>query len=601
MSASPPVLDHSEQANSEPLQQDLLKAVCAGNNQEVNRLIELGADIKAKDNDGRGLLHWAAIYGHLHTLKMLQEKGLDINATTNHHSTPLHNAAWNGQSEIVAHLLGAGVNANLKTTTGETPLHFAAWSGHVEVIKILIRGGAKVDTKNDDDKTPLDLASEYKHDAARDYLALPLALQRIADLKAAVLRFDNNEIDRLVAEGAHIGTKDDTGNTFLHWAASAAGNPQQQVETMRHLVTRHNMDIYVRDNDGSTTLHTAAVNGKNSAMAYLLEQGIDVNSVDANGYTPLHLAAWMGHLDSVIFLVANGADVSAKTKDGRIDSGKTPLDLASEYKHDAVRDYLASLSSDEVRWLNAIRKGDIAEAKDLIAQEVMMPPKVLHFAVQYKQVALMDFLLSELNIDVDCKNEQGETALHLAAYLGRKEAVEYLLRHGAKIDSLDKLKRPPLHWAFISKDVDTITALLDAGANVKIKNSNGETALHIAACNGFKSAVQCCLAQDIANIDDKDNLGYTPLHWAARNNHGEIVGILLKNGANPNIKDNEGRTYEYWLQIHASQKKEMQPSSSSSINPLHTMGHFAGSESEQGKRSEQTSSANSSSPSFGRK
>jgi ankyrin len=572
----------------ELLQSDLLKAVCAGNNQEVNRLIGLRADITAKDDAGCGLLQWAATYGHLHTLKMLQQKGLDIEGTANDRSTPLHSAAWSGQLEIVAYLLSKGLNANLKTNNGETPLHFAAWGGHVEVIKELIRRGAKVDATNDNGKTPLDLASEHKHDAASEYLAL--ALQRIADLKAAVLRLDNNEIDRLVKEGAYIGTKDSNGSTLLHWAASAAGDPQQQVETMRHLVTRHNMDIFAMDDDGSTLLHTAAVNGKSIVMTYLLEQGIDVNSIDANGYTPLHLAAWMGHIDSVQFLVEHEANISMKAQDGR-----TAHELAME--HDTVRDYLAVV---QLKWLNAVRTGNIDEINDLIAQDVTIPSTALHYAVRYNQVVLMDYLLSALKIDVNCKNELSETPLHLAAACGRKEAVECLLRHEAKIDALDKLKRPPLHWAFLSKNVGTITALLDAGANVKVKNTNGETALHIAACHGFQSAVERCLEQDIANINNTDEAGYNPLHWAALNGHKEIVDILLKNGADPNIKDNMGRTYKDLMQISSSQKQEMQSLSSSSSNPLHTMGHFASSKSEpeEKERSEQTSNRSSSPLSF---
>ena len=57
-------------------------------------MIGLRADITAKDDAGCSLLHWAATYGHLHTLKMLQQKGLDIEGTANDRSTPLHSAAW---------------------------------------------------------------------------------------------------------------------------------------------------------------------------------------------------------------------------------------------------------------------------------------------------------------------------------------------------------------------------------------------------------------------------------------------------------------------------------------------------------------------------
>ena len=51
--------------------------------------------------------------------------------------------------------------------------------------------------------------------------------------------------------------------------------------------------------------------------------------------TPLHRAAYKGHLSVVEYLVNQKADINAKDKDG-----KTPIQLANEYKHTNIADFL---------------------------------------------------------------------------------------------------------------------------------------------------------------------------------------------------------------------------------------------------------------------
>ena len=115
----------------------LIKAAKKGDMNKVERLIENGADIKAKDKSGSTSLDWAAYGGHTDVVKFLIKKGEDIN-------TALISAALGGQIDLVQLLIEKNANVNAAYEEGSTPLIFAAMSGHTNVVRLLIDNGADV-------------------------------------------------------------------------------------------------------------------------------------------------------------------------------------------------------------------------------------------------------------------------------------------------------------------------------------------------------------------------------------------------------------------------------------------------------------------------
>jgi len=131
---------------------------------------------------------------------------------------------------------------------------------------------------------------------------------------------------------------------------------------------------------------------------------------------------------------------------------------------------------------------------------------------------------------VNAYSEDGFQPLGLAAYFGKVEAVKYLIKAGAEINSPSKnsLKVTPLQSAVAGGHKEITRLLLEAGANPNVREGNGNTPLHTAAYNGDIEIVRSLIfgGADLEAINvDRE----TPLDRARKNGHDEVA-MLLKAG-----------------------------------------------------------------------
>ena len=148
----------------------LRRAAKDGNLAEVERLIEKGTNVNAKDNDGNTPLYFAANNSHLAVAAKLLEHGTDVNAKDDGGNTPLHWAANNGDLAIVEKLIENKANVNVKNKDGNTPLHWSAGTGNLAVVEKLVEKGTNVNAKNNGGSTPLYLAEKRHYAEIADYL-----------------------------------------------------------------------------------------------------------------------------------------------------------------------------------------------------------------------------------------------------------------------------------------------------------------------------------------------------------------------------------------------------------------------------------------------
>ena len=155
-------------------------AAVVGNLQEVQRLINEGVDVSAKDEklNEWTALHFASHEGQLEMVRLLLANGADINAKADDKWTALHLASDEGRLEMVRLLIANKADINAKTDDKWTPLHLAAWNGRLELVKLLLEKGADINAKSIGlfnlsflgGDTSLDIAKERGHNAIVQYL-----------------------------------------------------------------------------------------------------------------------------------------------------------------------------------------------------------------------------------------------------------------------------------------------------------------------------------------------------------------------------------------------------------------------------------------------
>ena len=134
-------IDHAQNVESRGLDDKSAKlhVASADGHVEVARiLVEQGADVMARDNDGKTSLHAASKKGHVEITRFLVEHGADVTARDNNGWTPLHVASSCGSVEVACLLIKHGADVTAQADDGRTPLVVAAEVGNVEVIRILV-------------------------------------------------------------------------------------------------------------------------------------------------------------------------------------------------------------------------------------------------------------------------------------------------------------------------------------------------------------------------------------------------------------------------------------------------------------------------------
>ncbi|KAH3739692.1 hypothetical protein DPMN_046349 [Dreissena polymorpha] len=151
------------------------------------------------------------------------------------------------------------------------------------------------------------------------------------------------------------------------------------------------------------------------------------------------------------------------------------------------------------------------------------------------------------------RDEDGDTPLHIAVILFDSDFVEQILKRYPFSNCIympNKLLQTPLHLAVITDQPRVVRSLVSAGSDKDARDKNGDTPLHICCRKGY---VDCIIAlldnNNLYGTTERIDLsllnydGHSCLHLAASNHYMNIVMILLKSGADINIKEGKnGRT-----------------------------------------------------------
>ncbi|XP_049885236.1 protein phosphatase 1 regulatory subunit 12A-like isoform X10 [Pectinophora gossypiella] len=227
-----------------------LAACTAGDKDEVQRLLKMGADINTANVDGLTALHQACIDDNLDMVEFLVTHGADVNR---------------GDNE------------------GWTALHATASCGFLSIARYLLENGADVGAVNYDGELPIDIAESD---------AMEELLQKAIDDKGVDCEKSRNaEVDTLLqdarnwAANGYVEVRDPkTGGTPLHVAAAKG-----YIDVAKTLLEECNVEPDCVDYEGWTPLHAAALWGQKDAAALLLKFGADPHVKNYSGQTCMDL------------------------------------------------------------------------------------------------------------------------------------------------------------------------------------------------------------------------------------------------------------------------------------------------------------------------
>jgi len=167
--------------------------------------------------------------------------------------------------------------------------------------------------------------------------------------------------------------------------------------------------------------------------------------------------------------------------------------------------------------------------------ETVHKPPLVADAAQRRDVATVRSLLAK-GADVNTPQGDGMTALHWAARNGDLETTTALVRAGANVKATTRVGAyTALHIASEVGNASVVAALLKAGAAPMALTTTGVTALHLAATSGNTEAITALLNRS-AEVNAKEpGWGQTPLMLAAAHGRTEAVKVLIQRGADPAV------------------------------------------------------------------
>lgn len=498
--------------------------------------------------------------------------------------TPLFAAAHSGRVNIVKNLLTAGADVNQRIFKGYA-ITAAAREGHGEVLSILLKAGAYQPAREEAfleaclagqvETTELlmkwemaraeILASALIHASSRGFLdVVELLVKTGVDLNswhrvllrslkpslhsnldctpliAAIVSRQPAVVKYLLNAGARSDCKarlgawswDATSEEVLRVGAGMA-EPfdaawcaieywESTGSILRTILERVSANSELH---GRTLLCHAVLCGNGEAAEALLENGANAEHCictdDGAEFRPIHLASRKGLQSVLKVLISHGCNLDVQTE-----KGDTALILSVVHGHcECFRELLHAGADSAARNKAGQNAIDIAE-----------DPSQDYFVYQ----TVCDVILSGKKLHSN--DLQVFSPLHFIARHGNSEVIRKLVeRKDGSIDQKDKFGVTAIMIAAQEGHIEVFKVLVFAGANIGLKNMQGETAMTLAEANGNKEQCEKVLCDAILAGVLK-GADFSEIHFAVKKGDCELLAQLIRQGHSVNALDSEGYT-----------------------------------------------------------
>ncbi|XP_068646230.1 uncharacterized protein [Aristolochia californica] len=530
----------------------LFLAVHAGNLTLVRKLLSVGANVNQKLF--RGFATTAAVReGHVEMLEILLKAGASQPAC----EEALMEASWHGRARLAELLMGSDL---IRPHVAVHALVAASCRGFVDVVDTLMKCGVNA---NAVDRVLLRSAKPVLH----TNVDCPALVGAIISRQVAVVR-----------HLLQVGARTDIQVSLGAWSWDPASSEEFRVgaglaepydvtwcaveyfestgSILRLLLRYHSPN---HPHFGRTLIHHAILCANAGALNVLLGEGADfefpVKTSRGTEFRPIHMAARLDQPGILQSLVNAGCDLNSRT-----DSGDTAVMICAKYRREECLRVLAYAGADfgllnmagnsaasiasSGGWglgfqrtvLDVIGAGKNVRTSNL---RVFSP---VFFVTKSGDIKSLKTLIEQPSINLDEQDEIGFSPLMIAAMEGHFEAFRLLVFAGADVKLSNKSGDTAIGFAGSSKNKDLFEKImLEFEIEKGIRGPGGFYALHCAARRGDLQASKLLTGRGY-DVNVRDSEGYTPLMLAAREGHGQLCSFLISCGARCDLSTQRGET-----------------------------------------------------------
>jgi uncharacterized protein len=561
-----------------------------GDRDAVRTLLKDGADVNAPQGDGMTALHWAAERGDVELANLLLYGGANVAAVTRiGQYTPLHVAARTGNAAVVKALVAARADVAAKTVPGGvTPLHLASASGNPETIAVLLDSKADVNAKEHEwEQTPLIFAA-----AQNRFDAVKVLLERGADPTVTTKAIDLAKEGALDRAARQLQQKI-LDATVPKGQKATASQVQGAIQAARELLLSgklpppdprpaepgagdrnfnpEEINPPVAAKGGLTALHHAVRQGYLETAKALVDGGADINQQTVgDGSTPLLMAVINGQFDIAMMLIEKGADPNIPSKGNSV----PPLwaTINTQWQPRTRFPQPQQMELQKTSYLE-VMEALLKAGADPNGRIQAHPWYMVYTGCGNRNCGLAD--------------NSGSTPFWRAAYSVDLDAMKLLAKYGADpniptIAPQQAVRRgggggppgaqPPAgqgqggQGALVGRDVGAGGAVqptpeanqerftappvpyggpgafpIHAAAGVEYGEGFAGNA-HRHAPDGWMPVMKYLVEELGADVNARDNDGYTPLHHAAARGDNEMILYLVEKGADVTAVARSGQT-----------------------------------------------------------
>ncbi|RKU30504.1 hypothetical protein C6495_13240 [Candidatus Poribacteria bacterium] len=265
--------------------------------------------MNAQDDEvGLAPLAWAALHGQTEAMRLLIEKGADVNARSEDGNTPLHVAAFLGQAEAAKLLIDNGADINARDEDGETPADVLKTDpGTTTFIASMLGINLRQEGK-------FAALKNGRQDIAK-LLHVDETVLTATTLWEAAYTGNLSFVKQALADGADANEKEPANGTPLLTLAALMGHAE-----IAELLIENGAAVNALGGDGGTALHAAAFLGRADAAKVLLDNGADATIRDNNGSSPQEVL----HLDwNTTMFIANLLQIKADRN--KVEAGRKKI------------------------------------------------------------------------------------------------------------------------------------------------------------------------------------------------------------------------------------------------------------------------------------